>query len=78
MKVVMASRSLTSGHLWQGRYKSFIVQDNEHLLTVARYIEGNPVRAMLSPSAAQWPWSSHEVGVKNVGSGLHKWNYPVR
>jgi len=51
----------TSGHLWQGRYKSFIVQDNEHLLTVARYIEGNPVRAMLSPTAAQWPWSSHQA-----------------
>lgn len=51
----------TSGHLWQGRYKSFMVQDNEHLLTAVRYIEGNPVRAMLSPSAAQWPWSSHQA-----------------
>ena len=51
----------TSGHLWQGRYKSFIVQDDEHLLTIVRYIEGNPVRAMLSPTAAQWPWSSHHV-----------------
>ncbi|QEM69719.1 transposase [Geobacter sp. FeAm09] len=51
----------TSGHLWQGRYKSFIVQGNEHLLTIARYIEGNPVRAMLSPTAAQWAWSSHQV-----------------
>lgn len=51
----------TSGHLWQGRYKSFIVQDNEHLLTAVRYIEGNPVRAMLSPTAAQWPWASHAV-----------------
>ena len=27
----------TSGHVWQGRYKSFIVQDDDHLLTVARY-----------------------------------------
>jgi putative transposase len=51
----------TRGHLWQGRYKSFIVQDNGHLLTIVRYIEGNPVRAMLSPTAAQWPWSSHQV-----------------
>lgn len=51
----------TSGHLWQGRYKSFIVEDNEHLLTVVRYIEGNPVRAMLSPMAGQWPWSSHHL-----------------
>lgn len=49
----------TSGHVWQGRYKSFIVQDDDHLLTVARYIEANPVRAGLSPTAAQWSWSSH-------------------
>lgn len=49
----------TSGHVWQGRYKSFIIQSDEHLLTVARYIEANPVRAGLSPTAAQWQWSSH-------------------
>ena len=49
----------TSGHVWQGRYKSFIVQDDEHLLTVARYIEANPVRSGLSATASQWPWSSH-------------------
>lgn len=49
----------TSGHVWQGRYKSFIIQSDEHLLTVARYIEANPVRAGLSSTAAQWRWSSH-------------------
>ncbi|MBT1072984.1 REP-associated tyrosine transposase [Pelotalea chapellei] len=49
----------TSGHVWQGRYKSFIVQEDDHLLTVARYIEANPVRAGLSATASQWPWSSH-------------------
>jgi len=51
----------TSGHVWQGRYKSFIVQDDDHLLTLARYIEANPVRAGLSETAAQWPWSSHSA-----------------
>ncbi len=50
----------TSGHVWQGRYKSFIVQTDEHLLTVVRYIEANPVRAALAPTAQQWPWSSHQ------------------
>jgi putative transposase len=50
----------SSGHVWQGRYKSFIVQDDEHLLTVARYIETNPVRATLAPAAGQWPWSSYQ------------------
>ena len=51
----------TTGHIWQGRYKSFVVQDIEHLLIVTRYIEGNPVRARLSTTAAQWPWSSHQA-----------------
>ncbi len=50
----------SSGHVWQGRYKSFIVQDDAHLLTVTRYIEGNPVRALLAPAVGQWPWSSYQ------------------
>jgi putative transposase len=49
----------TSGHVWQGRYKSFIVQEDDHLLAVVRYIEGNPVRARLVESAERWAWSSH-------------------
>jgi len=49
----------TSGHVWQGRYKSFIVQEDDHLMTVARYIEGNPVRASMAASAKDWHWSSH-------------------
>jgi putative transposase len=49
----------TSGHVWQGRYKSFIIQEDTHLITVARYIEGNPVRSGLATCAAEWQWSSH-------------------
>ena len=49
----------SSGHVWQGRYKSFLVQDDSHLLTVLRYIEGNPVRARIVDSAKAWRWSSH-------------------
>ncbi len=64
----------TSGHVWQGRYKSFIVQKDEHLLTVARYIEGNPVRAQLTESAKGWQWSSHIERISekegNVLTGL--------
>ena len=44
----------TSGHLWQGRYKSFSIEDDEQLLTVVRYVEGNPVRANLVESATGW------------------------
>lgn len=48
----------TSGHVWQGRFKSFIVQEDAYLLTLLRYVEGNPVRAGLVKSAKDWPWSS--------------------
>jgi putative transposase len=48
----------SSGHLWQGRYKSFPVQQDDHLLTLLRYIERNPVRAGLVERAEDWPWSS--------------------
>lgn len=44
----------TSGHIWQGRFKSFIIQEDNHLLTVLRYVEGNPVRAGLVNSATDW------------------------
>jgi len=37
----------TSGHIWQGRFKTFIIQEDSHLLTVLKYVEGNPVRAGL-------------------------------
>jgi len=46
------------GHIWQGRYKSFPIEQDEHLLTVLRYIERNPVRAKLAKRAEQWSWSS--------------------
>jgi putative transposase len=49
----------SSGHLWQGRFKDFEVQGDEYFLTVARYIEGNPVRAELVETAVNWVWSSH-------------------
>ncbi len=48
-----------SGHVWQGRYKGFLIQGDAHLLAVVRYVEGNSVRGGLAPSAAAWPWSSH-------------------
>lgn len=48
----------TDGHVWQGRYKSFPIQEDEHLLTVLRYVLRNPVRAGLVGEATEWPWSS--------------------
>ena len=49
------------GHLYQSRYKSFPVQDNNYYLTVMRYIEANPVRGELVKNAADWRWSSFAV-----------------
>jgi putative transposase len=49
----------SSGHVWQGRFKSFLIEEDNHLITVLRYVEGNPVRAGLVQSAREWPWSSH-------------------
>ncbi|HEY2159341.1 MAG TPA: transposase [Isosphaeraceae bacterium] len=48
----------TSGHVWQGRYKAFPVQDDDHLATVLRYVERNALRAELVSRAEHWPWSS--------------------
>jgi len=46
------------GHLYQGRYKSFPIQDDEHFLTVCRYVERNALRAGLVKRAEQWRWGS--------------------
>ena len=59
----------SSGHVWQGRYKSFMIQEDSHLQMAMRYIEGNAVRAKLVQSATEWRWSSHEetLGEKEEG-----------
>lgn len=47
-----------TGHIYQGRYKSFPVEEDEHLLTCNRYVERNALRARLVRRAQDWPWSS--------------------
>jgi putative transposase len=46
------------GHVYQGRFKSFPVQDDDHFFTVARYVERNALRAGLVRRAEQWRWGS--------------------
>ncbi len=54
-----AQRQLVGqGHLYQGTYKSFPVQDDRHFLTVCKYVERNPLRAGLVKAAENWAWSS--------------------
>ena len=48
-----------SGSLWEGRFKSSLIDSDRYLLTCHRYIELNPVRAGMADHAAAYPWSSH-------------------
>ncbi len=50
-------RTRGGGHLYQGRFKSFPVQEDHHFLRLCRYVEANPLRAGLVPRAEDWPWS---------------------
>jgi REP element-mobilizing transposase RayT len=47
------------GHVFQGRYKAILVQKENYLLELARYIVLNPVRARMVREAKDWPWSSY-------------------
>ena len=48
----------TTGHVWQGRFKAFPIEEDDHLLTVLRYVERNPLRAGLVATVDGWRWSS--------------------
>jgi REP-associated tyrosine transposase len=50
-----------SGTLWEGRFRSSIVDSEHYLLTCYRYIESNPVRAGMVPSPGEYRWSSHRA-----------------
>jgi hypothetical protein len=54
------------GHLFQGRYKSILVQKESHLREVARYVVLNPVRAGMVLQAEDWPWSSYRLMLQNA------------
>ncbi len=48
-----------SGTLWEGRYRSTLIQTDRYLLACMAYIDLNPVRAGLVAQAADYPWTSH-------------------
>jgi putative transposase len=56
------------GHLWQGRYASFPM-DEPHLLAAARYVELNPVRAGKVKRAQDWKWSSAKAHLGGKSKG---------
>ena len=55
----------TSGHVWQGRYKAIPIQQDEHLLTVMRYVERNALRSRLVASPEHWRWGSSRWRLSN-------------
>jgi putative transposase len=50
--------SAGTGHVYQGRFKSFPIQEDDHFYTVARYVERNALRANLVQRAEHWRWCS--------------------
>ena len=68
------------GHLYQGRYKSFPIQKDEHFLNVCRYVERNALRAKLVQKTEDWRWGSAWIRVhgslqqKNI---LSPWPVPM-
>lgn len=59
------------GHLWQGRFASFVL-DEPYLLAAARYVELNPVRAGLATAPSAYRWSSAKAHLKGKDDVLVK------
>ncbi len=55
------TRTRGYGHVYQGRYKSLLVESDSHFLALVRYVERNGKRAGLVKKAEEWPWSSVHV-----------------
>ncbi|MEG3618435.1 transposase [Magnetovibrio sp. PR-2] len=59
-----------TGTLWEGRYKSTVVDTEEYFLTVSRYIELNPVRAKIVRKPKNYPWSSYTHNALGADNAL--------
>ena len=72
--------SVGAGHLYQGTYKSFPVQGDDHFYTVCRYVERNALRANLVARADDWRWGSlwqrEQHGALNGYPPLCDWPLP--
>lgn len=67
-----------TGPLYQGRFKSFPVQGDDHFLTVCRYVERNALKANLVEKAQEWRWSSQwHRSAKNSQITLTDWPVPI-
>lgn len=59
-----------TGTLWEGRFNSNLVNCEEYLLTLYKYIELNPVRAKMVSDPAKYKWSSYTINALGVRSAL--------
>jgi putative transposase len=69
-----------SGHLYQGRFKSFPIEAEDHLYRVLRYVERNPLRANLVVQAEAWRWSSlylRSMDHARAAAWLADWPVPM-
>ena len=65
-----------SGTLWEGRFKSSLIDSDGYLLTCMRYIELNPVRAGMVEAPGDYQWSSYQANTQPVDDGVVQ-NHPI-
>jgi len=63
------ARLRVTGHSFQGRF-GCVAMDERHLMAAFRYVASKPVRAKLSNTAADWPWSSTPAHFRREDDGL--------
>lgn len=59
-----------TGHLWEERFKSFIIENGKYLLGCGRYVELNPVRAQMVEKPEDYEWSSYKVYALGSNDGV--------
>ncbi len=65
-----------TGTLWEGRYRATVVDSEQYLLTLMRYIELNPVRAGMVEHPGDYPWSSHRRNAQGDSGKNAHWIRP--
>ena len=78
MRWRVSHRTVGYGHLYQGRFKSFPVQEDGHFLDVCRYVERNALAAGLTERAQDWRWGS--LWARDKGPDVLRqilWPWPV-
>ena len=79
MRWHVAHNTVGRGHLYQGRFKSFVIQSDGHLLTACRYVERNALTAQAARRAEDWRWGSlwaWRQGSGELRSLLSEWPLP--